>query len=283
MTRTLAVHPLRVGSCRHFERFANRDAPWTLTTFPAYCALIAHPSRGWMLFDTGYARRFFPATQRLPQRLYRTLIPVTLSQEEELASQLVRYGVEPNDIATVIVSHYHADHIAGLRDFPNARFVAPGSDTRALWRAGNAWRDTARGFLPALLPDDFGSRVTEAEAFPVVDLPAWMAPFTVGFDLFGDSSAVAVPLPGHSAGQIGLMIPDAQGRAAFLVADACWSMDACRAGSLPSRLASFAHADARRYAETFLELRELSSRERSLALLPSHCADSWSAFSDVCG
>jgi len=236
-----------------------------------------------MLFDTGYARRFFAATQRLPERLYRMLLPVTLPQEEELTSQLVRYGIEPRDIGTVIVSHYHADHIAGLRDFPNARFVAPGSDTQAFWRAGNAWRDTARGFLPALLPDDFGSRVTEAEAFPVVDLPAWMAPFAVGFDLFGDYSAVAVPLPGHSEGQIGLMIPDAQGRAVFLVADACWSMDACRAGSLPSRLASFAHADARGYAETFFHLRELSSRERSLSLLPAHCADSWSAFSNGCG
>ena len=154
-----------------------------------------------MLFDTGYARRFFPATQGLPERLYRTLLPVTLSQEEELASQLVRYGIEPRDIATVIVSHYHADHIAGLRDFPNARFVAPGSDTRALWRAGNAWRNTARGFLPALLPDDFASRVTDAEAFPVVDLPVWMAPFAVGFDLFGDYSAVAVPLPATVKGR----------------------------------------------------------------------------------
>jgi glyoxylase-like metal-dependent hydrolase (beta-lactamase superfamily II) len=279
-TQTLALHALRVGACRQCERIANRDGRWRLTTFPAYCALISHPTRGWMLFDTGYARRFFAATQHLPQRLYRTLLPVRLPEEEELAVQLVRYGLEPRDIGTVIISHYHADHIAGLRDFSNARFIAPRADTRGLWGARNAWRDTTHGFLPALLPDDFAARVTEAEMFPVVDLPPWMAPFTYGFDLFGDRSAVAVPLPGHSAGQIGLLVADADGRAAFLVADACWSMSACRAGSLPSRLASFAHADAPAYAQTFFGLRTLSLREPSLAMLPSHCSDSWNAFSD---
>jgi glyoxylase-like metal-dependent hydrolase (beta-lactamase superfamily II) len=245
--------------------------------------LIGHPSRGWVLFDTGYAPRIFSATQRLPERLYRTLLPVSLSTDEELTAQLRRKGVEPRDVGTVIVSHYHADHIAGLRDFPNARFIAPSRDTEALWRASNAWRDTARGLLPALLPDDFAPRVTVAESFPAVDLPVWMAPFTVGFDLFEDGSAIAVPLPGHSEGQIGLLIPDAEGRAAFLVADACWSMPACRAGSLPSRAIAFVHADARRYAQTFSQLRELGARETSLSLLPAHCAPSWDAFAGLRG
>jgi glyoxylase-like metal-dependent hydrolase (beta-lactamase superfamily II) len=281
VSTTIALYPLRVGSCTHFERFANRDAQWRRTTFPAYCMLMEHPARGWTLFDTGYARRFFPATQHLPERLYRALLPVSLPEEEELTAQLQRYGIEPRDIGTVIVSHYHADHIAGLRDFTNARFIAPSRDTQALWRTRNAWKNTARGLLPSLLPDDFVSRVTDAESFPVVDLPAWMAPFTMGFDLFGDASAVAVPLPGHSDGQIGLLVGNAEGAPVFLVADSCWSMTACRAGSLPSRLASFAHADARLYAETFFQLRALSSRERSLTLLPAHCRDSWSAFSDA--
>ncbi|HTA39114.1 MAG TPA: MBL fold metallo-hydrolase [Candidatus Acidoferrales bacterium] len=281
MSAPVTIHPLRVGSCRHLERFANRDGRWRPVTFPAYCMLISHPARGWILFDTGYARRFFPVTRRLPERLYRALLPVTLPEEEELAVQLRRYGIEPRDVGTVIISHYHADHIAGLRDFTNARFVAPSGDTHALWSTDNAWRNTARGLLPALLPDDFTSRVSVAESFPVVELPAWMMPFTIGFDLFGDGSAVAVPLPGHSEGQIGLLLPDAQGRPVFLVADACWSMSACRAGSLPSRIASLAHADGRRYAQTFFQLRELDSRERSLSLLPAHCTDSWEAFSSA--
>jgi glyoxylase-like metal-dependent hydrolase (beta-lactamase superfamily II) len=276
--QSVAIHPLRVGSCRHLDRIANRDGRWSLRTFPAYCVLIAHPTRGWMLFDTGYAPRFFPATQRLPQRLYRTLLPVSLPQEEELSAQLSRYRVQPADIATIVVSHYHADHVAGLRDFPNARFIAPAADTAALWRASSPWSDTMRGFLPALLPENFASRVTEAESFPAVDLPGWMAPFTIGFDLFADGSIIAVPLPGHSEGQLGVLIPDAQGRPAFLVADACWSMTACRAGSLPSRLTSFAHFDMRIYEQTFSRLRALSSRESALSLLPAHCADSWSAF-----
>jgi glyoxylase-like metal-dependent hydrolase (beta-lactamase superfamily II) len=280
MNGTVTVRPLRVGSCRHVARIASRAEPWKLTTFPAYCALIVHPTRGPMLFDTGYARRFFAATQRMPQRLYRALLPVRLPEEEELTVQLRARGVEPRDVGTVIVSHYHADHVAGLRDFPSARFIAPAGDTAAFLRGDNAWRNTARGFLPVLLPNDFTSRLVDAESFPAVALPAWMAPFAAGFDLAGDGSIVAVSLPGHSPGQIGLLVPSADGGPVFLVADACWSMSACRAGSLPSRAASFVHADARRYAETFFALRDLTAREPALKVLPAHCEDSWEAFSN---
>ena len=117
------VHLLRVGHCRHCERLACTAGRWRIIQFPAICALLVHPQHGAALFDTGYAERFFAATQPFPERLYRWITPMTLPPEETLTAQLARLGLRPADIRVSLISHLHADHIAGLRDLPQARFI----------------------------------------------------------------------------------------------------------------------------------------------------------------
>jgi glyoxylase-like metal-dependent hydrolase (beta-lactamase superfamily II) len=278
MSTTVSLHLLRVGACRHLERMADRGGRFKSVDFPALCGLIRHPTQGWMLYDTGYAEHFFSATQTWPERLYRAL-PVHLAPSELLSHQLAQHGIGVADVGTVIVSHYHADHIAGLRDFPNARFLALAADTSALMALqGHRWRATFKGQLHGLLPTDFLSRLCEVDRLPLFTLPNWMSPFRQGFDLLGDQSLIGVPLPGHSHGQLGLWLPDADGRSAFLVADACWSLPACRAGRLPSRLTTFVGANGKRYQDTFFGLQTLALREPALSLLPSHCQHAWQAF-----
>ena len=273
------LHLLRVGACRHLECMAARGGRWTPVEFPALCGLIRHPQRGWMLYDTGYAGHFFSATDTWPERLYRATLPVELPQGEILETQLAGFGLTPADIGTVIVSHYHGDHIAGLRDFPNARFIALRADTeRFAALAGKHWRATLGGHLPGLLPDGYFDRVDAADAAPKRDLPDWLQPFVTGHDLLGDGSLIGVPLPGHSHGQLGLFIPDAGGRPAFLVADACWSLPALRDGRLPAFPALLVNAERRRYVDTFRGLTGIARRETAVALLPSHCTVAWQEF-----
>jgi glyoxylase-like metal-dependent hydrolase (beta-lactamase superfamily II) len=276
------LHLLRVGACRHLECMAARGGRWTSIEFPALCGLIRHPERGWLLYDTGYSEHFFAATNAWPERLYRTALPVELPQEQGLATQLAGFGLAPADIGTVIVSHYHGDHIAGLRDFPNARFIALDADTgRFAALAGQRWRATLGGHLPGLLPDDYFERVDAADACPRRDLPDWLQPFETGFDLLGDGSLLGVPLPGHSHGQLGLFMPDADGRPAFLVADACWSKPALIEGRLPSRLALFVNAERQRFVRTFNGLTGIVRREPAVAVLPSHCPVAWREFKEM--
>ena len=273
------LHLLRVGACRHLECMAARGGRWAPVDFPALCGLIRHPQRGWMLYDTGYADHFFRATDPWPERLYRATLPVELPQDEILETQLAGFGLTPADIGTVIVSHYHGDHIAGLRDFPNARFIALRADTeRFAALAGKHWRATLGGHLPGLLPDGYFDRVDAADAAPKRDLPDWLQPFSAGHDLLGDGSLIGVPLPGHSHGQLGLFIPDAGGRPAFLVADACWSLPALRDGRLPAFPALLVNAERRRYVDTFRGLTGIARRETAVALLPSHCTVAWQEF-----
>ncbi|MEN9502541.1 MAG: hypothetical protein RI964_1826 [Pseudomonadota bacterium] len=66
MATTVKLHLLRVGACRHLECMAARGGRWAMMDFPALCGLIQHPTRGWILFDMGYAEHFFTATEHLP-------------------------------------------------------------------------------------------------------------------------------------------------------------------------------------------------------------------------
>jgi glyoxylase-like metal-dependent hydrolase (beta-lactamase superfamily II) len=279
MSHPLSMRLLRVGACRHLECIAARGGRYAMVEFPSLCGLIRHPRHGWILYDTGYADHFIKATETWPEKLYRSSLPVNLPASEVLTTQLAQAGITAADIAYVVISHYHGDHVAGLRDFPNARFIALRADTEQLLALrGRRWRATLQGQLPSMLPDDFLDRLQDADASPRRELPAWMAPFREGLDLLGDGSLIGVALPGHSNGHLGLLLPDVDGRPVFLVADACWSMPACREGRLPSRLALLVTAQRRRFGETFFSLRELALREPSLSLLPSHCSVSWKEF-----
>lgn len=273
MSASIDVAWLRVGSCRHLACMAARGAGLHQVDFPSYCALLRHPTRGWMLYDTGYAQHFLDATAVFPERLYGSLLPVHLPAHECLSAQLAARGIRREDIGAVIVSHFHGDHVAGLRDFPQARIIALRTESEhVLALRGRRWRATVQGRLPGMLPDDFATRLEHADDCPQRSLPAWMAPFTQGFDLLSDGSLLGVALPGHSHGQLGLCIPDASGGPLLLVADACYSLPACREGRLPpTPTLCFSSSGIRTYRQTFAAIGELARREPSLLILPSHC------------
>lgn len=277
---------LKVGHCQHLECIAARGGKMGKIEFPALCGLIKHPVHGFTLFDTGYSEHFFEATGQLPEAMYRWALPVTLAPEQTLIAQLKAKGLAASDVQTVVVSHYHGDHIAGLKDFPNAKFIASKTDSEAMQALikGRLARvkATMHGHLPALLPNNYWQQVVFADSLPGVNLPAWMQPFDRGFDVFGDGSCIIVPLPGHSRGQLGLLLPNVKNRGpVFMVADSCWSMPACKEGRLPLPVANFIQDDTRQYRQTFTDLQTLANREPDVQCLPSHCIQTFQAWHDL--
>ena len=274
---------LKVGYCKHLECMAVRGGRFGTIEFPSLVGLIRHPQRGVMLFDTGYTEHFFSETQSFPESLYRKSLPVSLPEEQKLDVQLHARSINIEDVCDVIVSHYHGDHISGLKYFNKARFWASESDSKKIARNStgfiNRAQNTLHGHLPQLLPNDYWQRVNFVEYSKRIELPTWLQPLDIGFDIFEDGSAICVPLPGHSKGQLGLLLPAVWGEGAiFLVADACWSLPACKAGKLPSRLLSFLPEDNRNYQKTFNDLSTIANREPSIKILPSHCNDTWNEF-----
>jgi glyoxylase-like metal-dependent hydrolase (beta-lactamase superfamily II) len=276
MARGVDIQLLEVGHCRHPEWITQRGGAWKPCRFPALVVLMLHPDAGAILYDTGYAERFEQVTTPFPERFYRWMTPVTLPAEQHLRAQLQRYSVSLDDVRRVIISHMHADHVAGLRDLPRARFTAMRADvvtSRRMSRIGGL----VKAHLPALLPDDFDTRLDVADEYAAVRLGDEWSPFTHGFDLIGDGSLIAIPLPGHTAAQMGLVARRRDGSRCFLAADACWSGPAMRDARLPSPLIRPLMHDWSAYRRTFHQLHALAHAQPDLHIVPSHCAVSIAA------
>jgi len=111
------------GYCEASEHHVLRGKKKKQIRFYATWGHIEHPEHGHILFDTGYTHRFFEETKKFPFNLYAKSTPAFLKPEEEAINQLKAKGIAAKDVSFVIISHFHADHIAGLKDFPNATFI----------------------------------------------------------------------------------------------------------------------------------------------------------------
>ena len=267
---------IQAGYCTHPERVVRAGGSWKPCRFPAMVGIIEHPAEGLMLFDTGYSERFHEETARFPNALYARLTPVHYRPEDSVVRQLAALGRRAEDVRHVIVSHFHGDHVAALRDFPQARFFCSEEGYAAL-RPLKGLAALTKGFLPGLLPADFAHRLDPFETRPTRDLTGRLGPFTRGYDLFGDGTLVAVPLPGHAAGHYGLLVESEKGPV-FLVGDACWTSRSYAELQLPSVAAQLIFADRRAYAETLRGLHALSREQPEVTIVPSHCQDLWESF-----
>jgi glyoxylase-like metal-dependent hydrolase (beta-lactamase superfamily II) len=99
-------------------------------------------------------------------------------------------------------------------------------------------------------------------------------PFPYAFDALGDGSVLAVELPGHADGQIGLLL--ATERYDYLLcADAAWSGKAVRENRPPHPVAGLVMPSRKQYADSFGKLVELRRRFPRLRIVASHCPEAW--------
>lgn len=263
------------GYCSHSEKMVLRSGRRRQIAFPSMFALIEHPEQGPMLFDTGYASHFFAATDPFPERIYRMVTPVTLDSGDTAVARLAERGYRPEDVSHVLISHFHGDHIAALRDFPTARYVflAQGYEAVKPLRGTRAVRI---GYLPSLLPPDFEARAWAiGPESPLACEP--VAPFARSFDLFGDGAVLLIPLEGHFAGQMGALLRTEQGQV-LLIADACWLRESFEELVLPHPLAMGIMNDRQGYVKDLEAIRDFHRLRPEVAVIPSHCSRSIDAF-----
>jgi glyoxylase-like metal-dependent hydrolase (beta-lactamase superfamily II) len=263
------------GHCTHSEHMVVQGGAHRTIKFPSLVGVIIHPREGVILFDVGYSQGFLDKTKQWPYVLYGMMTPVFYDERQSAANQLRARGIKPEDVKTVLLSHFHADHIGGARDFPNARFVCYQNAYQKV-RGKTGFAALQQAFLPGLLPDDFEARTIFAEDRPLIDISDFYAPFEQGVDLFGDGSVVVVPLPGHAHGHYGAVIAT-EPAPTFLVADACWLSKAYRENLLPHPLANMVFANPAAYRASLEKIHTLHRNRPQIRILPSHCQEVWDA------
>jgi glyoxylase-like metal-dependent hydrolase (beta-lactamase superfamily II) len=255
------------GHCLASSEHAVKGDEKGKIKFHALWALIEHPSEGLILFDTGYTDRFHDATKYWPNKIYAKMTPVTISKEDELVSQLAKIGHSPKDISIIIVSHFHADHVGGLKDFPDSTII---TSIKAMQHTLNTprWLGFAKGILHDLLPKDINNRLSLLEN----DYKKINNKFLGnGWDLFGDDSMKIFNLPGHAAGQTGLLLQTQTGPC-FLVADACWDIRAIEDGKLPHSIVKLFFDDWSAYKVTINNLQKFWEHHPDVKIIPTHCS-----------
>lgn len=168
---------------------------------PVRYGFFVHPVVGLTLIDTGYTPRVTEGRRGVFLRLYAALLRLTLSPSGQLDAFLEARGLSRSDVAAVIVTHFHADHVAGLRALPAARFLASRAAVSQLEQSSDLAL-VRHGIFRELLPDDFAGRLTLFDDCPRVEAPLGLG---LAYDLFGDGSVLALPLPGHARGHSGVL------------------------------------------------------------------------------
>lgn len=262
------------GYSTHREAIVMRGGSWKSIAFPAVFAVITHPRIGIILYDTGYSARFFEETRNFPARLYAMITPVVYEARDNAAVQLKDLGIDPADVKYIITSHFHADHVGGLKDFPNTKFICSraGYESVKPRRGLNAVK---AGFLAGLIPNDFEVRALYVENQSQVALDSSYAPFQSGYDIFKDGSCYLVDLPGHVVGQLGLFITAEDQKRYFLIADACWVSRAYQELRYPHPITQLITSNYKEYQDTLQKIYQFHRLHPEVIVVPTHCNEQY--------
>lgn len=254
------------GFCYSKEHHAINNGRKQDIVFNALWGLVEHSTEGYILFDTGYTNRFYRATCSYPNKIYAQITQVHISPEQEVKAQLEANGISPDLIKHIFISHFHADHVGGLKDFPNATFHASAIAVNQLNKVSKIFGFT-KGILKGLIPDDFMKRLSVINEKLNIELPV----LGTAYDLFGDGQLLAVPLPGHAAGQMGLLLSTHK-QTYFLIADACWLKQSYIKGTLPSPIVRLFFDSWPDFKLSLKKVMQYHKKEPQTLIIPTHCA-----------
>lgn len=207
---------------------------------PSMSFLLEHvPSGTKIVFDLGLRRDLSAYPSNIQPHL-RTRQPIRTIPD--VCDSLVHGGLDPTDIAAVILSHMHYDHVGTPSRFTTAKFVV-GHGTHHILHNGMNYHSAAH-FERDLLPDDRTIELPAQKNIPRFTHPVeiksrfaknslssvsrkgrheWeeLYPFDNVIDLFDDGSFYIVDSPGHLLGHINVLVRVSSDRWIYLAGDAC--------------------------------------------------------------
>ena len=261
---------LDTGYCQSIEKIAIKGGRFKKIQFPSIAGVIKHPKHGIILFDTGYSSRLFEASQKFPARLYSIILPPVPNSINSVIDQLSDMGIGAEEVQYIIVSHFHADHSCGLKDFPNARFICSSAAFNHLVSLKNEFQAVKEAILLDLIPSDIEDKIWLIDEDTTIS-QIHDQHLGILYDIFGDKSVLINDLPGHLTGQIGAII-NANNNQYFLIADACWLSESYKHNILPSSIARLIISDFNAYKQTIQKIHLFHKANKLTHIIPTHCS-----------
>lgn len=206
----------------------------TPVRFPVYSVLIDHPD-GLIIYDTGFdlehVERALPF--ELPQQ----------TADQALPAQLGLCGFEPEQVAYVINSHFHFDHVGGNRFLGEATTLVSKEELRH-----------------ARVPEPFEHLGYSDLAF---DYPGMKYEVVTGDVEIADGVRL-LETPGHTAGHYSMLVEMDEGPPMLFAGDAAYSYE-----NLEREIIAGFHLDPSASVDSIRRLKRVA-KERGAQIYPSH-------------
>ncbi len=236
---------------------------------PATYAMIRHPEKGLILYDTGYHTKFYKATKYPPYRIMRYLTPAKIEEEDNVDRKLEKMGIPTSEVNTIILGHGHVDHVPGVIYFPQAKLIMERKEWESM--QGPALKVFTKGYITSL----YKGITNEMTLLDLTSQGTPYGPFDCALDLWGDSSMILVPLPGHTPGQMGLLVNLPDGRTVFFIGDATWLRENYILNKLPAFIVRAMLASFTDFKATVNLLHNFHKEHPEVTIVPCHCPDAW--------
>ncbi|MFN8530256.1 MAG: N-acyl homoserine lactonase family protein [Anaerolineae bacterium] len=177
-----------------------RDQP--SIDLPIYAWLIEH-DEGLIVVDTGDS----PDTHRTP------VAEMIIKPEESLAAQLEARGIRPRDIAALVLTHLHSDHLGGIGPFRGVETYVSDYDHAVLSNPFRRWVSAQANPIPAWLKTN-----------PVNFTNGAFGAFAQSAKITRREDVIAVPTPGHTAGHQSVIVLDGDLQI-FIAGDVTYSQE----------------------------------------------------------
>jgi glyoxylase-like metal-dependent hydrolase (beta-lactamase superfamily II) len=250
----MAIYAIQTGVNHRTAAFAYRGgSPWEKWESVMTCVLVRHP-QGDVLIDTGVGRTVASQLKQLPP-LFR--LATDLEPSQPAADQLDAAGYDRKQLRYILLTHAHWDHVSGVPDFPGVPVLVTAAEHRFINEGG--WITvTARGIDSSLLRD---------YAF---DGGPYLG-FDHSYDLYGDSSIVMVPTPGHTPGSVVVFVTLPNGARYAFVGDLVWQLEGLLQREERAWLVRrSADQDPVALQQSMLRMSAIATRYPQILIVPAH-------------
>ena len=266
------IESLRVLQCgraeQHKEHRYGSSLPQLAWVFfgrsweplPLQCFLIEHRD-GLFLFDTGIDPAIVSddtyINQAIGRFLLRRIFHLQLTEHDRIDHVLADAGVDPGKIRTAIISHLHFDHVGGIAQIPQADLLVSAREWAMLSEPHPEHEWILREHIEIA-----GARWRQI-TFEHTDDPLF-EDFEGIHDVAGDGSMILLPVPGHTAGSMAMLIRQEGWNPILLAGDLTYEAASLEQDVVPGT------GDRETLLASFARIRRLRQRLGGLEIAAAH-------------